>query len=462
MTPVNSAEPGAAAPAGTRGRRPAPAPRAGPDQPAVEERAQPLGRVQEVQRRAATAGCRRRSGPTAARPSAVARSWPSFSIAMYSCVPANERRQRLVEGVVEDRLRPGPARRARSTTSSNVRFMSSIIASSEPPAAASTPRTGRGVVVQLGQAHRLGQPPGRVDGEHDDRAAALGRAQRQRRRRRGLADAAGAAADDDARRRVGEQRVEVERAQAPRASRSPAHAAPCSRRSLGQLVAGRRGRRPRRAAAARTSAGRAPATRRALALLERHPRRRGRAASSSSASRDASRVGSDRARPGEAGELEVRRGRAVPLPAAPPGRRRGSSGARAMLTMTPPTGSPAALSSASASTVSCTGISSSSVTRCTAVCGERSTAMTRRPGCGSGRPGQPGDLGVDVEEPGDPAGGRGVEHDGVVHRAPAARVRRTASYDLAGEQHVAQPGRDRRGEVDAPILRSARPARRRL
>ena len=47
-----------------------------------------------------------------------------------------------------------------------------------------------------------------------------------------------------------------------------------------------------------------------------------------------------------------------------------------MLTTTEPTGSPAAVSSAMASAVSCTGMSSSSVTRCTAVWGERRTAMT--------------------------------------------------------------------------------------
>ncbi len=47
-----------------------------------------------------------------------------------------------------------------------------------------------------------------------------------------------------------------------------------------------------------------------------------------------------------------------------------------MFTITDPTGRPAALRSATASAVSWTGMSSSRVTRCTAVCGERSTAMT--------------------------------------------------------------------------------------
>jgi hypothetical protein len=54
----------------------------------------------------------------------------------------------------------------------------------------------------------------------------------------------------------------------------------------------------------------------------------------------------------------------------------GRTGARTAFTTTPPTGSPIACSSATPSIVSCTGISSSSVHRCTAVCGERRTAIT--------------------------------------------------------------------------------------
>ena len=47
-----------------------------------------------------------------------------------------------------------------------------------------------------------------------------------------------------------------------------------------------------------------------------------------------------------------------------------------MLTTTLPTGSDTPCSSATASRVSCTGISSSSVTRWTVVCGERITFIT--------------------------------------------------------------------------------------
>ena len=55
----------------------------------------------------------------------------------------------------------------------------------------------------------------------------------------------------------------------------------------------------------------------------------------------------------------------------------------------------------------------------------------------------------DVEEPGDAAGRRRVDHHRVVDRLLALLVpRRHDLLDLAGEQHVAQAGRDRRRELD--------------
>ncbi len=87
-------------------------------------------------------------------------------------------------------------------------------------------------VVELGQPHRLRQPPGRVDGQDDDLAAALGGPQADRRRGGGLADAAGPAAHDDPGLRVVDQLVHGEPAAAgARAALSggagpPAHAAP--------------------------------------------------------------------------------------------------------------------------------------------------------------------------------------------------------------------------------------------
>ena len=89
--------------------------------------------------------------------------------------------------------------------------------------------------------------------------------------------------------------------------------------------------------------------------------------------------------------------------------------------------------------VSCTGISSSSVTRWTAVCLPCSNAMTPslcrligpnlvRLATSLGR----------VEELGDPSGRRRVEHDGVVGVPLVGVGAGHRLLDLAGEQHVAQ------------------------
>ena len=139
----------------------------------------------------------------------LARSWPSFSIAMYSCVPANEERQGLVEGVGQDLLRPARASSARR----RCRRTSASCPASSRAARPSAPGTStrRGSLSSSVQAERLGQPPGRVDGEDDDAAPGLRGGQRQRGRRRRLAHAAGAAADDDPGVRVGDQRAEVQR-----------------------------------------------------------------------------------------------------------------------------------------------------------------------------------------------------------------------------------------------------------
>jgi hypothetical protein len=59
------------------------------DEPAVEERSEALGGIEEVQaERDGGVSTMMRSHRSSA--STAARSWPSFSIAMYSCVPANE------------------------------------------------------------------------------------------------------------------------------------------------------------------------------------------------------------------------------------------------------------------------------------------------------------------------------------------------------------------------------------
>ena len=139
-----------------------------------------------------------------------------------------------------------------------------------------------------------------------------------------------------------------------------------------------------------------------------------------------------------------------------------TSGSRTWLTTTAPRPKPASESSPIASTVSCTGISSSRVTTCTTLCRSRSMPGDRL-GLRVDRahPGEVGHLHVDVEEAGDPAGGRRVEHDGVP--GPGALVAAGAGgaadglVDLADEQHVAHARGDRGREVDDahPLQRPA-------
>ena len=110
---------------------------------------------------------------------------------------------------------PSPGLAWLSTTSSKVRFMSSIIASRLPPRSGSTPATGRGVLssssIPIDWASRRA---GSIVSTTTLRPS-LGGPQGQRGRGRGLADAARAAADDDPGARVVEQRVDVERGRRP-------------------------------------------------------------------------------------------------------------------------------------------------------------------------------------------------------------------------------------------------------
>ncbi len=223
--------------------------------------------------------------------------------------------------------------------------MSSIIASSRPPAGAvDAPATGRGVLSSSHQPHRLGQPAGGVDGEHDDPPAPLGRAQGQRGGRRGLADAARAAADDHPGAGVVEQAVDVERrGLARRRARRRGggrrrHATPCSTRRSARSYSAPRSMPP----AQRGQLGDRPPERRevdALLPLELRPAGRGRCP------RRAGRRRAGRARhPGRA-ELRARppspaasrpatherRGRAGP-PRRARGRAAASTGSRTMLT----------------------------------------------------------------------------------------------------------------------------------
>ena len=285
-------------------------------------------------------------------------------------------RQRLVEGVGQDLRGLLRGRRAPRTTSSKVRFMSSIIASQRAAGRRRRrPATGRGVLSSAVEAHRLGQPAGRVDGEHDDLAA--------RARRRAAPSAAAVVvlptppepqqttirvAGSSSSASTSSSRACARRGRRGRSRVRAAHASPWSR-SARPARRARRGRCRRPAAAARTSGGPSARAAAPLRVLERHAARRGRAASVEQRRRPAPSVAAHaRPRPGR------RRARAAssrPVARPRPGRRRRAAAARTMLTTTPPTGRPRRRAArAMPSTVSCTGISSSSVTRCTAVCGE--------------------------------------------------------------------------------------------
>ncbi len=125
-----------------------------------------------------------------------------------------------------------------------------------------------------------------------------------------------------------------------------------------------------------------------------------------------------------------------------------------------------AASSATPSSVSCTGISSSSVTRCTAVCGERSTAMT---------PSDCALIGPTLARPPTscvmlrkrairPVGGASSTTASYAGR-PVAVGGPTASLTLPVSSTSRMPGRDRRGELDGadPAQRAGRdPGRRQL
>ncbi len=221
-----------------------------PDHPAVEERSSAAAGRRGSPAPTGSAGCRRRRGRS--RPAGA-----QLAELLHRHVllrPGERGRQRLVEGVGQDRLGLARRRRASTTSSSNVRFMSSIIASSCRRRRSGRRRPPRGV-VELGQAHRLREPAGRVDGEHDGAAArARRRAARARRRssscrRRRSRSRRGSA-------RCRRRRVDVEHrcGGCGAVMRSPG---PRARR---RARTARRGRRRRAAAAARTSAGRSAAS----------------------------------------------------------------------------------------------------------------------------------------------------------------------------------------------------------
>ena len=173
-----------------------------PHEPAVEEAGEPLGRVEEVQRGARGRGVDDDQVPAAGacgRPGRAGRASPSPCTP--GCPRTSWRRRRRTGWPGSAAPSPGwpgsrpPRRRCASCPASSRRGCRPSVRPGRDAR-----HRARGVVERL-DPHRLGQPAGRVDGEHDDLAAALGGPQREGGRGGGLADAAGAAADDDPLRR---------------------------------------------------------------------------------------------------------------------------------------------------------------------------------------------------------------------------------------------------------------------
>ena len=178
---------------------------------------------------------------------------------MYSCVPANERRQRDVEGVLEDLLAPSPGwpgpprprRRSASCRASSRRASRRRRVDARRPAAGCCRAPSMPIDCASRRAGSMVSTT--------TLPAPLGGPQRERGGGGRLADAAGAAADDDAGARVVDQRVDVERrhrgARHERAhSRmGPRHDIPWSRQAAGQLVEAAQVDAVRPAGAARTS-----------------------------------------------------------------------------------------------------------------------------------------------------------------------------------------------------------------
>ena len=349
--------------------------------------------------------------------------------------------------------RPGPGRRAARRSR---RTSASCPASSRRAAArpASTPGTARGVLSSSVEPHRLGQPAGRVDGQHArpcgrarPRAAPAPRPWWSCRRRRTPQQTTIRVAGSV------EQRVDVE----SRPARGR-HAHPLLAQQLGQLVqaaevdAVGQQRQLVRRPAERGRARRARASPAASAG-------RGRRASASSAVDDVVGVR-------QPGRASGRRPRVAvqPCPSAAAVSSVGrSSGGRTMFTTTAPTGSPAVAQLRD-------GVDRllhrHLLQQGHQVHGGLRRAQQRhdRVGLRLDRPdlGQPGDLGVDVEEAGDPAGRRRVEDDRVVRRGGRCSVRATASYTLPVSSTSRRPGAIVVAKSTAPIRFSARPARPRL
>ena len=177
------------------------------DEASVEEGAQAVGSIEEVQRRARGGRVDHDEVPGAVS-IGLGAQLPEL-LHRHVLLRAREGgRQCLVERVVEDRL-------------SALRVGVGLDDLVEGPLHVEHHRAERALsldaddrargVVEFGEPHGLGETSRRIDGEHADSPAHLRGAQTEGRGRRGLADATRAAAHDDARRGIAQERVHVER-----------------------------------------------------------------------------------------------------------------------------------------------------------------------------------------------------------------------------------------------------------
>ena len=147
------------------------------DEPAVQEGAEPVRRVQEVQRGAARRGVDHDQVPLAVRVQLAQ------LLHRHVLLRAGEARgQRLVEGVRHDLLGAALVGVFEHDVVERALHVQHHRVQPAPGRCVDALDRTRGV-VQLGQAQRLREPPCRVDGEHDDVPAALGGAQREGRGR---------------------------------------------------------------------------------------------------------------------------------------------------------------------------------------------------------------------------------------------------------------------------------------
>jgi hypothetical protein len=201
-----------------------------PDEPPVEERPEPLGRVEEVQRRP-----RRRRVDDDEVPGALAvgprAQLPELLHRHVFLGPRERGRHGLVEGVGEDLLsglasRVGEHDLVEGPLHVEHHRVEAAAGHGLGRQAGDQPRH----IVELGEAERLGQATRRVDGQHDDPAPLLGGPQSERGGGRRLADTARPAADDDPGMPVSQHRVDVQRG-GTRHLRTPSLGRPAGRRS---------------------------------------------------------------------------------------------------------------------------------------------------------------------------------------------------------------------------------------